>query len=62
MCPVKILPGFIPVHLDCNLLLHSRRPSIVCPRCVHVYSTGIQIANAAVEVEGTPDVESVRWL
>jgi len=42
MCPVKVLPGFILVHLDCSLLLHSRRPSIMCPRCVHVYNTDIR--------------------
>ena len=26
----------------CSLLLHSLHPSIVCPRCVHVCSTGVQ--------------------
>jgi hypothetical protein len=62
MCPVKILSGFIPVHLDCSLLLHSRRQVT----CVHVvYTCTVQVyktANAAVEAEGTPDVESERRL
>ena len=43
MCPVEIMSGFILMHFDCSLLLHSRRPRIVCPRCFHVNITGIRI-------------------
>ena len=60
--PVKIPPGFIPVRFDCSLLLHSLRPSIVCPRCVHVCSTGVQYSKCSSGVGGYSNVENVGRL